>query len=527
MGLAPYFSRIHDSVGAVSEISADELAQLLLDVTVHVEFGAHAHEQSAEGAAALLVTILARLYPRIRLSGPEPLVRALQAEAMATNPDIEFAGESTQGTTTLRFGVPPEDGEASLTEVIDVSASGWQVRVDPGLAASLTLPADQPRRPASVLAWHAAACIGAAEVFRDVFRDVLGRQGRHQPQPGSFNVLDGDAHDVAVETELGAVILPPLHLAGAGAIGQAALLTLRNAGVRATVTVVDPETVQLSNLQRYVMSELSDLDRLKVDVARERLEGSGVTVVPVATRWGQDGRSHPRQQVVLVALDSARDRLGVAAGLHAKVYNAWTQPSDLGWSRHENTGTEPCLACLYLPSEQRPSEDEQIAAALGQHRLRILSYFVTNVTVGEPLPVVPQVGDVPPPPDTDRWLTTSLLDDLVLGGRASAESLPRWTGARIRQLYQEGVCGAGLLPATPGARHHDVVVPLAHQSALAGVMLATSVIAAHVPELQPHRAEATEMRLDLMTGFPQILARPRARTPGCICADPYFLALLT
>ena len=68
-----------------------------------------------------------------------------------------------------------------------------------------------------------------------------------------------------------------------------------------------------------------------------------------------------------------------------------------------------------------------------------------------------------------------------------------------------------------------MVDPLALQSALAGVMLAVSAIVANVPQLAAHSPFMTEMRLDLLSGPPQVLGRPRQRTPGCLCGDPVYL----
>lgn len=361
MGLAPYFSRVHDSIGAVAAVSAEELSKLLLDLTVHVRLGTDTCQGAGLSGAVLLTNLLSRLYPRLRLSGSDDLVAELAQIAKAINPDITVNAPGDGRSVEIWFGAQPNlpgpvPGDHT-PHVVDVRPQGWRVVLDPSPADSDDAPgiqggeelAPEPR-PASPLTWQAAACMAAAEVFRYAFRDALGRDGRYNRQPGSFNLLNGGSDDVQVDTDLSGRQLPDLHLAGAGAIGQAALLALRESGVRATVTVVDPQDVELSNLQRYVLSIPSDVGRSKVDVAVEALKGSSVTVTAVRTAWGADQRSHPGQRVVLVALDSARDRLGVAAGMHGRVYNAWTQPSDLGWSRHEALGEQPCLACLYLPT---------------------------------------------------------------------------------------------------------------------------------------------------------------------------------
>jgi hypothetical protein len=68
------------------------------------------------------------------------------------------------------------------------------------------------------------------------------------------------------------------------------------------------------------------------------------------------------------------------------------------------------------------------------------------------------------------------------------------------------------------------MVPLAHQSVLAGVMLATQVLVARHAELRAARSRATEARFDVMAGFDQVLERPTTRRADCVCADADYLA---
>lgn len=59
-------------------------------------------------------------------------------------------------------------------------------------------------------------------------------------------------------------------LVGAGGLGSPAALYLAAAGV-GTLGVVDPDVVDATNLQRQVLHRTSDLDRLKVDSAKQAL----------------------------------------------------------------------------------------------------------------------------------------------------------------------------------------------------------------------------------------------------------------
>jgi hypothetical protein len=509
VALARFFGRVADAVGSVAPISVEDLTQVLGRSPVRLTFADRVADDPALVVGAdLLANLAARLYPTLALAGPEVVVRRAAETALAINPAIELIEPSETLAASVLYGSADRRREHHLA----VTAAGWRCHIDPGAT---------PRGPANPFTGLAAACLAAAELFRMVFADALGRKARHAQQPGTLDLLmpqKGGALGIP-----GGICLPDIHLAGAGAIGQACLHALAVSGTSGRITVVDPELIELSNLQRYVLARDSDVGRAKVDRAREHLEQHGWLVEPVPTHWGADGRSGPEREVVLVALDSAQDRLGVAAGLHKSVFNAWTQPADLGWSRHEHFGSDPCLACLYYPDHIRPSDDEQIARALKQHRLRILSYFVTGVPVGEPLPLVAQAADVPPPPDADRWLEQPLVIDLVLLGVLAEKDISTWATRSIGDLYSEGICGGGILHSGHGGLDEAVMVPLAHPSALAGVMLALSAVAAHVPDLASRRPPAIEHRLDLMAGLPQLTGRPRAKTVGCICSDPDYL----
>jgi hypothetical protein len=124
-----------------------------------------------------------------------------------------------------------------------------------------------------------------------------------------------------------------------------------------------------------------------------------------------------------------------------------------------------------------------------------------------------------PPPEAPLWSARSVLDDVAAATRMDRDRLRRWDAANIDQLYREGVCGGALVSTRSAKSGFDAFVPLAHQSALAGIMLVVQLVTARAPELTAARAEASEGRLDVLRGLPQHLPRPRVRTPGCICSD--------
>lgn len=513
MSLPRFFDRAADAVvglgvGFTRSTLADRLAGTNVALVAPVDLVDHpAHEAGFLFAADLA----ARLYPRIALAGPETSTKAASARILEISPACEVVLGEVAADATLSWG-----GVSDGTTV-SVCAEGWCVVVDGGPG---------PLVAALPVATLAAGAIGMAELFRIVFADILGARGRRQPQPGTINLVTFGEGGGDLPVPAGPIDIGRVHLAGAGAIGQACAAALAASGVTGMLVAVDPEVVELSNLQRYVLTTDQSVGDSKTAILRKALAGSGLEVEEVPTVWGADDRSGPSADVVLVALDSPGDRTAVQAGLPRLVFNAWTQPADLGCSRHERFGVDPCLACLYWPTRPSPNRHEMIAAALGQDELRVLTYMVTGRPVDVPLPegIIPIPRDIPAPSDAPQWVQRSLLDDVADAAGLDAAARERWRGCTIDQLYREGICGGALVTTMLQGVPQEVVVPVAHQSALAGVLLAAQLLVASEPEPASFRPKATEVRYDVLQGLPQVLVRPRQVTSGCLCQDPDFQA---
>jgi adenylyltransferase/sulfurtransferase len=78
-------------------------------------------------------------------------------------------------------------------------------------------------------------------------------------------------------------------IVGAGGLGTPAAQFLAAAGV-GTLTICDPDTVDLTNLQRQILYATADVGTRKVDAARARLNAINpeVRIEPVAARVGPD-----------------------------------------------------------------------------------------------------------------------------------------------------------------------------------------------------------------------------------------------
>ena len=147
---------------------------------------------------------------------------------------------------------------------------------------------------------------------------------------------------------------------GVGGLGSPLALYLAAAGV-GQLTLVDPDRVDLSNLQRQVIHRTPDIGRPKVESARDRLAAlnPGVRVVPVPRALeGEELLAAARAaDVVVDATDNFAARFAVnAACVEARrplVSGAVTRWEGQVTVFRADQGGGPCYRCLYPEGGER------------------------------------------------------------------------------------------------------------------------------------------------------------------------------
>ena len=468
---------------AISQVIAgldeERLASLLGGVCIGVTIGADAGSGEGRATVDLLIRLLARLYPAIVVRDEEDGGVADEARALAAriNPCVDLTGQPT-----VEMVVGSARARPRAARTVFLGSAGWRARLS-------------TRRPQACGATNnpfgagLAACLAAAAVFRHVFLGEAEwvRDGE-LTVPVPAELADGTAD---LTGEMGNVVL-----AGAGAIGNAAAWALARSDLNGTIEIVDHESVDLGNLQRYVLAERKDENRLKAGLLARQFDRALVARAHDCRLADFLEKKHHKVENLLLALDSAKDRRGAQASLPRRIANAWTQPGDLGVSRHDFLGGA-CVNCLYLPDGRRRNDDEIVAEALGvpEKLMEVRVLLHGN-------------GGVP----------KSLIEAIAKARKIALDKLLGFEGRPLRNLYAEGFCGGTVIPLSEiGAPADDVHVPLAHQSALAGVLLAAAAVEMSVREC----TGSVVAQYDVLKRQERFQVYPARKRAGryCICQD--------
>jgi len=503
MALANFFDKAALAASEVLQgFNHGSFSELLARQKVAVAFDATA-AGSFEGLTTLDLSanLLARLYPSVALvplqGGLDDVAARLAAICRAINPAIEITSSMTKASACIAVGDRRPRGRALM---VFVGSDRWAVRVSAKRPVGLGVEKGNPFGAA------AAACFGAANVFRSLFRNQLLRGGLDRGFTLSLLDYLPNAKAPANPALPSRLNIGAAHLVGLGAIGNGFVWTLaRIEGLSGSLNAIDHERIDLTNLQRYLLATQADVDLPKVDVVARELAKSELSVDPHHGRWSDylRNRTDWRFERVAVALDSAADRIAVQAALPKWTCNAWTQPGDLGVSRHAFLGDHACLACLYLPSGVVPNDDELVARAINMPESvrEIRDFLHLNTPVGE--------GFV-------RRMATAM--------GVPPEPLLAFAEKPLRTFYAEAVCGGLLLKLGARGEKAATRAPLAFQSALAGVLLAAEFIADVASLKSPPPPTVTRINLLRPLGKYLTAAEAKRSSGPCICQDPDYIS---
>jgi hypothetical protein len=452
----------------------------------------------AKTTLELTVNLLSRLYPKLVLKpkseNTKTLAEGLIALAKSINPSIEFGSDSDQPTFCISVGASSPDISCPI---IYVGSDGWILKV----SSKNPVGSGATENPFGA---GAAACFAAANAFRFLFSEQLG--GVNMDSHFQMSLVDWDpSNSTPPNPIIKEINIGEAYLVGVGAIGNAVIWSLaRVGGIQGVLHLIDNEVIDLSNLQRYVLTDQTHLNIEKVLLGVQSLTKSQLKVDPHQQSWGEylTARKNWNLERVMVAVDSADVRRNIQASLPHWIVNAWTQPGDLGISRHSFLGDQACLMCLYFPEGTAKSEDLLVAEAIGMPD----NYMEIRNMLYLQMP-----------------LSHDFLTRIAAAKNISLDSLLHFEGRPLRSLYVEGICGGALLGLNRESNSHRMEVPMNFQSALAGIMLSAELVAsvAHVNIPPP-----VTTKIDLLKPLGSYLSLPAPKHSSgrCICQDTDYIS---
>lgn len=510
MAIANFFDKAALAAAQVLQgVDHSSLIALLEHYAVGLAFD-DAASSSPEGKCTLelAINLLSRFYPRLVLQPNGEASRAFTEELIKTaksiNPQIEISQQAATTDNEIILSATLAVGDSKIetdSPVIYVGSNGWLVRV------SSTEPVGIGNT-SNPLGAGAAACFGAANIFRLLYKDYL-TEGEFDDS-FTLSLLDYEQNaESPINPEIEAVHLGESFLVGLGAIGNAAAFALaRTPALKGLLHLIDHETTDLSNLQRYVLTTQDDIGAVKVNLAAQQFSQGQLIVQPHQMRWGEFLRNSSNWNLerVAAAVDTDVDRRAIQASLPKQIVNSWTQTGDLGISRHSFLGDDACLTCLYFPDEQGKHLDRIVLEALGlpeEALMEIRTLLYNNAPIGR-----------------------ELLERAAAALNVPLEPLLQFEGAPLINFYTQAICGGIVLKLggdIGNAQHQNAAVPLAFQSALAGIMLAAELIA-EAGNLRPKILPVTT-KIDLLRPLKNYLNQPAKKAPSgnCICQDKDYI----
>jgi hypothetical protein len=336
----------------------------------------------------------------------------------------------------------------------------------------------------------------AGNAFRHIFRDQLADPRLDENL--SLSLYDYSTNQSQEDQpSLTPIDLSGTTLIGAGAIGNAVIWMLKRLeGSHGNLAVVDHEVIDLGNLQRYVLTDINSVGLAKVNLVLQEMNGVGVAVRPFAEKWADYLESSdwnfPR---LAVAVDTIQERINISGSLAREVVNAWTQADEVGVSRHYAYGEEACLSCLYFPDGQVPNEADLVGQAVGlPHELMLIRDLLQT---GQPV---------------DR----PFLERIACALNIPAAELLTFEGKSLRHFYSQAICG-GMIFRLGATAATGTEVPMAFQSALAGIFLAAEIVITANGKRRQLIPNTTRLRIS--SPILGNLLTPVAIVERCICQD--------
>ena len=305
--------------------------------------------------------------------------------------------------------------------------------------------------------------------------------------------------------------LPPyldinLTLIGCGAIGQPIAFALDQFELRGKITLIDPDIINESNKQRYLLAFNEYLGRNKAKFLSNYLvnnKNNLLTTFEFAHPYEisitvQDSLFN--MENVFISVDNKRTRVNLQAALPRNIWNIWTDTGEktlrYGIGKHYFTNEYQCIACAYYPEGEIPNQLELNATLLGMSQEDITRRIEQNDLITEE--------------DLDYFFKNFNIHP---NNRKKIRTL---IGQPFSTIFH-GECG--VFSVSPIEKHESTPAP--HTPVLAGVYAIIQYILAQL-EIKDAKKVVSVAEFDAFTYPSESCLIKKKRHPNCICNDPIY-----
>ncbi len=452
MALATYFSKDALAFSQVLKKATNEKFESILNSHI-VEIAFDNCIKDGEGSFSLdlAIRLLSRLYPKIRISDltneNHEIVEKLTEKALAINSRIEITQESP--TISLVIGSTSLDIKNSHP-ILYVGSDYWIAKLSsehPVGSGISNLP----------FAAGASVCIGASNIFRFIFQELIN--DFELDNDINLSLINLKQTEELEKYEINQIDIDGTILVGFGAIGNGYIWALSNTlNIKGRLTIIEPEKIELLNLQRYCLAEEKHISLPKVRIAENLFQKTGIELNLFEGNWAEylNSNGNWKNELVCVGVDSAKDRIAIQSSLPKSILNAYTEKNLIGITRHSNFVESACLSCCFIP-EQKIKGRSLIVAE--------------NLKIPHQEPLIRELLYLDMPVDR------KLIELVAEANSVEINELLQYEGQNINNFYSTVVCGGYLLSkSNSNDEVIDIEAPLAFQSTLAGILLASELI---------------------------------------------------
>ncbi len=312
---------------------------------------------SGQTALVTLISLLSRMGMQVGLSIPEvtmlspqpPLSGGCLCEALVASSETLVTGATVRChpdfNPDLTFVLGNSNIDSGLASCWRLSGGDWF-----GALAMEGAPQTQAWTAEWPVGSMVSAALAAGEAFKFVMRRLpLRDQAAHIFfEPSRSCSWNFDSVPMPGE----GVDLGQVDLVSAGAICQAALFALiRFPKIEMWGRILDDDVTAASNLNRNMLTVVTDVDSMKVQVVAQRCR-TKLRLEPVPNRfWGNCSEIEELAPRALVGVDDIPSRWTVQR--HALGWLAVSGTSHFSVSSSAHSRDEPCCGCLHPIDDSR------------------------------------------------------------------------------------------------------------------------------------------------------------------------------